>query len=181
MLRKATFPLRFTFPKAGRYIIGLDFATAEGSYSKTADINAAGQPRMGDPKIDFSTEKDFGPYHVTLKTASDNIKAGGETTLRYLIKKNKKSVTDLSPYLGAPMHLAVVLADLKQFIHAHGIVPGESQTHVDHMHMHAEPGEKFGPEIESVVVFPVKGVYKIFSQVQHQGKVILFDFMVKVQ
>jgi hypothetical protein len=181
ILRRATFPLRFTFPKAGRYIIGLDFATAEGLYSKTADIKVSGQPRMGDPKFDFSAEKDVGAYHVTLKISPHNIKAGGETTLRYLIKKNKKSVTDFSPYLGAPMHLAIVLADLKQFIHAHGVVPGESQTHIDHMHMHAEPGEKFGPEIESVVVFPVKGVYKIFSQVQHQGKVILFDFMVKVQ
>jgi copper resistance protein D len=176
MLKRATFPLRFIFPKAGKYIIGLDFATTEGSYSKTADIKVSGQPRMGNPKFDFSTEKDAGPYHITLKISPDNIKAGGETTLRYLIKKNKKPVTDLSPYLGAPMHLAVVLADLKQFIHAHGIIPGEHN-----MPMHAEPGEKFGPEIESVVVFPVKGVYKIFSQVQHQGKVILFDFMVKVQ
>ena len=181
MLRKATFPLRFTFPKAGEYLIGLDFATADGLYSKTAYIKVSGQPRMGEPKIDFSTEKDFGPYHVTLKISPDDIKAGRETTLRYLIKKNKKPVTDLSPYLGAPMHLAVVLADLKQFIHAHGVIPGESHTHMDHMHMHAEPGEKFGPEIESVVVFPVKGVYKIFSQVKHHGKVILFDFMVNVQ
>jgi hypothetical protein len=31
------------------------------------------------------------------------------------------------------------------------------------------------------IVFPVKGVYKIFSQVKHEGKVLLFDFMVTVQ
>jgi hypothetical protein len=74
-----------------------------------------------------------------------------------------------------------VLADLKQFIHAHGVIPGESDTHMDHMHMHAEPEKKFGPEIESVVVFPVKGVYKIFSQVNDRGTVLLFEFMVKVQ
>lgn len=180
MLSKATFPLRFTFPKAGEYLVGLDFATADGLYSKTAYIKVSGQPRMGEPKLDFSTEKDFGAYHVTLKISPNNIKPG-ETTLRYFIKKNKKTVTDLSPYLGAPMHLAIVLADLKRFIHAHGVIPGEPHTHMDHMHMHAEPGEKFGPEIESVVVFPVKGVYKIFSQVDHQGTVLLFDFMVKVQ
>ena len=181
MLRQATFPLRFTFPKAGEYLVGLDFATADGLYSKTAHIKVSGRPIMGEPKLDFSTEKDFGAYHVTLKISPDIMKAGEETTLRYLIKKDKKPVADLSPYLGAPMHLAIVLADLKQFIHAHGVIPGESHTHTDHMHMHVEPGEKFGPEIESVVVFPVKGVYKIFSQVNHQGKVLLFDFMVKVQ
>ncbi len=181
MLKKATFPLRFTFPKAGEYLVGLDFATADGLYSKTAHIKVSSQLRMGEPKLDFSTEKDFGAYHVTLKISPDIIKAGKETRLRYLIKSNKKPVADLSPYLGAPMHLAIVLADLKQFIHAHGVIPGESHTHMDHMHMHAEPGEKFGPEIESIVVFPVKGVYKIFSQVNHQGTVLLFDFMVKVQ
>jgi putative copper export protein len=180
MLRKATFPLRFTFPKAGEYLAGLDFATANGLYSKTAYLKVAGQPGMGAPKLDFSTEKDFGAYHVTLRISPDNIKAGGQTTLRYLIRKNNQPVVDLSPYLGARMHLAIVLADLKQFIHAHGVIPGESHTHMDHMHMHVEPGEKFGPEIESGVVFPVKGVYKIFSQVNHQGTVLLFDFMLKV-
>jgi putative copper export protein len=181
MLRKATFPLRFTFPKAGEYLVGLDFATAGGLYSKTAYIKVSGQPRMGEPKIDLPTEKDFGAYHVTLTVSPNNIKAGAETTLRYLIKKNKQPVADLSPYLGAPMHLAIVLADLKQFIHAHGLVPGESHTHMDHMEMQTEPGEKFGPEIDAVVVFPAKGIYKIFSQINHRGKVILFDFMVNVQ
>lgn len=181
MLRTATFPLRFTFPKAGEYLVGLDFATADGLYSKTAHIKVSGQPRMREPKLDFSMEKDFGAYHVTLKISTNNIKPGEEMTLRYLIEKNKKPVADLSPYLGAPMHLAIVLADLKQFIHAHGVIPGESHTHMDHMHVHAEPGEKFGPEIESVVVFPVKGVYKIFSQVNHQGTVLLFNFMVDVR
>jgi len=47
--------------------------------------------------------------------------------------------------------------------------------------MHAMPPERFGPKIDSVVVFPVKGIYKIFSQVEHRGEVLLFDFMVNVQ
>jgi len=179
MLRRATFPVRFTFPKAGKYLIGLDFGTADGPYSKTSSIKVDGQPKMGEPKIDFSTEKDFGEYRVTLKISPENIKAGRETTLRYMVKKKEKPVTNLDPYLGAPMHLAVVLADLKQFIHAHGVTPGEPHSPMGHMH--AEPSGKFGPEIEAVIVFPVKGIYKIFSQVKHHGKVILFDFMVNVQ
>lgn len=51
---------------------------------------------------------------------------------------------------------------------------------MDHMDMHAGP-EKFGPEIDAVIVLPVKGPYKIFSQVKHHGEVILFDFMVSVE
>jgi hypothetical protein len=41
--------------------------------------------------------------------------------------------------------------------------------------------EKFGPKIEAAVVFPAKGIYKIFSQVERRGKVLLFEFMVDVE
>ena len=129
MLRRATFPLRFTFPKAGEYLVGLDFAYGRRALQQNRRLSKSLVSRvMGEPKIDFSTEKDFGEYHVTLKTSPEIIKAGKETMLRYLIKKNVKPVTDLEPYLGAPMHLAVVLTDLTQFIHAHGITPGEAHT-----------------------------------------------------
>jgi hypothetical protein len=76
------------------------------------------------------------------------------------------------------MHLAVVRTDLTQFIHAHGVTPGDSHMHAEHMHM--MPSELYGPEIDTFIVFPEKGVYKIFCQVKHRDKVLLFDFMVKV-
>jgi len=179
MLKKETFPLRFTFPKAGRYLIGLDFATTNNYYSESLSLSVAGKPIMGRPQTDFRTKKDFGDYRVTLTTSPKNVKAGEETTLRYSINKNEKAVTDLVPYLGVAMHLAIVSADLKQIIHAHGVVPGESHAH--HDPMHANPPKKVGPEIETDIFFPVKGTYTIFSQVKHRDKVLLFDFMVKVQ
>ena len=179
MLDTATFLLRYTFPKAGTYIMGIDFATEDGVYSKTASLAVSGQPFMGEPKIELSRSKNFGQYQVTMATSPKSIKAGEETTLKYFIRENQEPVTDLQPYLGAAMHLAVVRDNLDQFVHAHGIVPGEPSTH--HDHMHAMPPERFGPKIDSVVVFPVKGIYKIFSQVEHRGEVLLFDFMVNVQ
>jgi putative copper resistance protein D len=179
MLGKATFPLQYTFPKAGVYIIGIDFATEDGIYGKTAYLTVSGQPHMGAATIDLSRTKNFGPYRVVLTSSPKELKAGEETVLAYLIEKDGMPVTDLQPYLGAPMHLAVVRADLTQFMHTHGVLPGETQPHDDHMH--AMPPEKFGPEIDAYVVFPTQGIYKIFVQVQHNGKVLLFDFMVKVQ
>lgn len=179
MLKTATFPLRYTFPKAGRYLFGLDFAAADNFYTKTFSINVAGKPAMGEPKHDLSTEKYSGKYRIMLAVSSKSIKAGDETTLKYMIEKDGKPVIDLNPYLGAAMHLAVVSNDLKQFIHAHGVTPGESPT-LQH-HMHASPPKRFGPEIDADVVFPKKGIYTIFSQVSHQGKVLLFDFTVNVQ
>lgn len=179
MLKKATFPLVFTFPKAGEYLIGVDFVANEAFYSKTFHVEAAGEPIMGKPKTDFSTSKNFGEYLVTLVISPQDITAGGETTITYTIEREGKPVTDLRPFLGAAMHLAVVSEDLKSFIHVHGVVPGEDHDHQDHMH--ASPPKKFGPRIEADVVFPEKGTYKIFSQTKHEGKVLLFDFMVNVQ
>jgi putative copper export protein len=180
MRKKATFPLSFTFPKAGEYLIGIDFAVAGQTHSKSFSLNVAGEPAMGGPKVDFSKTKDFGEYRVTL-TTPEKVKAGEETRLAYFIERNGEAVKDLNPYLGAAMHLAVVPTDLKLFIHAHGITPGEPHHHMDHMDMHAHPPKRFGPEIDADVIFPVKGIYKIFSQVEHKGKVLLFDFMVNVE
>ena len=42
------------------------------------------------------------------------------------------------------------------------------------------PPRMFGPVIESTIVLPAKGIYKIFSQAQRHKKVLLFDFMVEV-
>jgi hypothetical protein len=180
MLINASFPLLFTFPRPGDYLIGLDFATDDDSYNRTLSINVAKAPELGSPKMDFSKQKNFDSFKVTLSTTPGDIRSGEDTVLRYIIEKNGKPVKNLEPYLGASMHLAVVSEDLQVFIHAHGSVPGSPHNHHDHMHA-PPPPEKFGPEIESDIVFPAKGVYKVFSQVKHQGKVLLFDFMVKVQ
>ncbi|MGC1455875.1 MAG: CopD family protein [Nitrospirota bacterium] len=179
MLQKAVFPLRFTFPKAGEYLVGVDFFSGDDFYSQVFRVSVGGRPAMGAPEMDLSTRRTFGEYTVTFATSPMQVKAGEETSLRYVIEKDGRPVTDLGPYLGAAMHIAVVSDDLKRYIHAHGTVPGEPHAH--HDHMHSVPPKRFGPEIESDVVFPVKGIYTIFSQVKHGDKVLRFDFMVNVQ
>ncbi len=179
MLKKAVFPLRFTFSKAGEYLVGVDFFAGDEFYSQVFRVSVGGRPAMGTPEMDLSTRRIFGEYTVTLATSPMQVKAGEETSLRYVIEKDGRPVTDLGPYLGAAMHIAVVSDDLKRYIHAHGTVPGE--PHADHDHMHSVPPNRFGPEIESDVVFPVKGIYTIFSQVKRGDKVLRFDFMVNVQ
>ncbi len=182
MVDEASFPLRYTFPKAGTYIMGLDFATQDGVYSKTTTFSVSGQPPMNKAKIDFSKTKDFGPYRVALATSPAQITAGKKTTLRYSISSHGKPAKGLEPYLGAAMHLAVVSSDLSHFVHTHGIIPGEIEDQEDRENRGQPPLlETSGLEIESTIIFPAKGDYKVFSQVQIQGKVLLFDFMVKVE
>ena len=183
MKKFARYPVRFTFPKAGSYIIAIDFAVKEQLISKHFLIDVAGEPKMGFPSRDLSREKRIGDLNVTLASMPERIKAGKEVLLSCIFRKNGESVTDLEPYLSAPMHLAIISSDLTHFMHTHGEVPGMASMGHDahHMQMKMSVPDKFGPTVEIHVVFPTKGLYQIFGQVGHQGKVIVTSFMVEVE
>jgi len=182
MKKIGQFPVQFNFPKAGRYLVGVDFAVGSQLFSRHFVLNVSGPTKMGPAKEDFSSEKRFGNYDVALSSTPDVISAGKKITLAYLFKKDGKPVKDLAPYLSAPMHVAIISADLKNFIHAHGEVPGIS-PHAGHemTEMNMEIPAVFGPEIDVDVVLPAKGVYHIFGQVQHHGKIILTSFAIHVE
>jgi len=179
MIQKAQFSVNYSFPKAGRYLVALDFAVRDLHFSKQLFIDGTGEPNMGEVKTDFSQKKTFGAYAVTIRTP-EHIAAGQLITLTYSIEKNGMPVSDLEPYLAAPMHLAIIAADFSTFIHAHGEIPSSSSAHPEG-HVHRTPLKGFGPVIEANITFPVKGMYQIFSEIKHQGKVIVTSFMVRVE
>ncbi len=185
MKKKAEYPVRFTFPKAGRYIIALDTAAKDNLISEHFTVAVEGGPKMGLFTKDLSRNKKFGDLSVALTTVPETITAGKETTLKYMIRKDGEPVTDLEPYLAAPMHVAIISSDLENFMHEHGELPGASMghEHMGHMMhmMHMNVPKKFGPEIDVPVVFPAKGLYQVFSQVGHNGKVVVLSFMVEVR
>jgi len=179
MIQDAQFSVNYSFPTAGRYLIALDSAVHDLHFSKQLFIDVTGEPNMGELKTDFSQKKTFGAYAVTISTP-EHIVADQLITLKYLIEKNGLLVSDLEPYLAAPMHLAIIAADFSNFIHAHGEIPGSSSAHPEG-HIHGTALKGFGPVIEANVTFPAKGIYQIFSEIKHQGKVIVTSFMVKVE
>ncbi len=181
MRNAARYSVRYTFPKAGRYLVAVDSAVRDRSFSRHFIIGVKGEPKMGSLQKDFSRKKKFGDYTVTFTSTPERIVAGKEITINYAIQKDGEPVTDLQPYLAAPMHLAVISEDLKDFIHVHGELPGAAAEHSQGGHMHMGVPARFGPEIRAHIVFPKKGVYQIFSEVQHQGRVIAAGFMVEVQ
>lgn len=180
--KTAQYPVKFVFPKAGRYLVAVDSAVKDVPFSEHFTLEVAGEPGMGQYRKDLARKKLFGEYEVALSSVPERIIAGKETTLSYLIKKNGEAVNDLEPYLAAPMHVAIIQSDLNNFIHTHGELPG-SGGHGHHMagHMHMTVPEKFGPGIDVHVMFPVRGLYQIFGEVRHHGKVIVTSFMVDVQ
>jgi putative copper export protein len=178
MMENATFPLKYTFPGSGEYLLGIDFANDEESYSRTFRINVSAASELPAPEPDFSATKIFAGYQVSLNVSEDKIIAGTQTKLKYIIRKDNQDIVDMNPYLGAALHIAVVSADFQTFIHAHGSVPG-TESSGSHLH-HFKTPANFGPEIEAEIIFPSPGIYKIFAQFQHQQKVILTDFLVNV-
>ncbi len=180
MKEKAEYTVRYTFPLAGRYLLAMDSAVKGALVSEHFTVDVSGNPKMGTLKEDFSKDKRFGEYEAIFSSAPERIVAGKEAVLKFVIKKKGEPVADLEPYLAAPMHLAVIKADLRNFIHAHGELPGEQDHEHPMGHIHGVLKEKFGPEIEAPVVFPVQGIYQIFGQIKHRGEIILLSFMVKV-
>jgi len=187
MKKTARFPLRYTFPKAGSYLLGVDFAAGERSFSRHFSVSVSGEPKMAPLKKDISKEERFDDLDVTFSTAPKHPAAGEEMTLGYLFKNEGRPVTDLEPYLSAPMHLAIISTDLNYFLHTHGELPGASASgdHGHDMHMghemHMTVPERFGPNIEVRTRFPAKGLYEVFGEVRHQGKVVVTKFLVEVE
>lgn len=191
MKQEGRFPLRYTFPKAGRYAIVINYVQGGRELSQQSFLNVAGEPRMETNtetvgKLDRSLRKTFDGYGVTLE-APKRISAGEPAKLTYTITKDGKDITDLEPYLGAAMHLALVRSDLGRVVHTHGqaYLPGSAfwerlfQDYVNY-HSHFVP-DHFGPKIQTRMTFPQPGLYQIFGEFKHNGKVVMTTFVVRVQ
>lgn len=182
-IRTASFSVPFTFPKAGEYIIALDYAHGLSMESRTRVVSIAGAPAQKEEPAIYPSQGTFDGYDVSLKYQQPF--AGDVATLVYTIEKDGEPVTDLAPYLAAAMHVAVVKSDLSEFVHTHGEVhkPGEivPPPTITTVHNHTPPPPRFGPMVEAHPVFPSAGVYTVFGQFAHEGKVITNRFTVRVE
>lgn len=218
----------FTFPRSSRYLVAADYMTTEGAHAEQFTIEVAGSgasaafddgvtvpPSIGivtldeddrytDPVVLEGTEE-VGGYGVALQRP-DRIEAGEPVTLTYRFTMDGEPVTDLRPYLEAPLHLAVVRDDLGQFLHEHGMVTSEDHaahdeghhaahgshddTHGSHdemcgEHHHGHHGyqgpAEFGPEIMARFSFPEPGTYYLFSQAAHGDTLLISRIPIEVE
>ena len=129
----------------------------------------------------------FDGYQVVLKTEPAQLKSGEAANLIYEIKKNGKPVLDTEKYLGADMHLAIASIDLSIVMHTHGMKGELGNKHgilpIAEAHEMAQPTtpiKLMKGEIGASFVFPFPGLWKIYGQFQHKGKVVTTEFMVEV-
>lgn len=214
-----TYTVHFTFPFAGRYIIALDVMTADEEFAKYLYVDVVGEKKMADISEDLRTEKTVygykeeggdrftkavsttdgkgtSEYHVKIEVP-EQIKVGEMVHITYHFSRDGKPVTDLIPFLDAPMHFAIVSTRLDGILHTHGIVPmngkmekmAEKDPHAGHKmkkkvttvhHHQGTTPEKFGPTVMLMTTFSKAGKYQIFGQLKHSDQILFPTFMVEV-
>jgi methionine-rich copper-binding protein CopC/putative copper export protein len=186
MLKTATFPVHYTFPKPGEYLVSADYTERAYLFSNQFYLNVGPSSTMSAPASDsFSLQENVHGYEVTLKTSPARLKAGAPATLDYHVEKDGKPLTRMNPYLAVPMHISIIREDLMGFLHIHGLLPvsflgkllGEN-IHASHLLL----PNKFGPDIEATnFSFPSAGVYHIFGEFSVAGKIVVSQFTVRVE
>ena len=214
------YTVHFTFPAAGKYILAVDVMIADAEFAKYLYVDVAGEEKLADTAQDFRREKvvfgytDEGGdrytkavsltdgtgasmYHAKME-APERIKAGEMVHITYHFSRDGKPLTDLVPFLDAPMHFAIVSTRLNGIVHTHGTVPGTEDASkmmkkdphaghkmkkaptTGHQHQGITP-EKFGPTVMLMTTFPEAGVYQIFGQLKHADQILWPSFMIKVE
>ncbi len=186
MLKAAGFPVHYTFPKPGRYMVSVDFTERGYLFSDQFYLNVGRTSMMSPPESESpSLQQHIDGYDVTLKTFPSRLQAGAPVTLDYHIEKDRKPLTDMNPYLAVPMHITIIRDDLTGFLHIHGLLPvsfigkllGDS-IHASHLFL----PNNFGPDIEATnFAFPSAGIYHIFGEFSVAGKVVVTQFTVRVE
>jgi hypothetical protein len=184
----STFTLRYTFPKAGAYLISVDYAHGLTLASKQFTVEVAGASMQADRPARYPSSGTFGGYHVALEYFQPL--AGAVANLADTITKDGQPVTDIVPYLSAAMHISAIKDDFSAFIHTHGEVhpPGVPPPPIvvkDGQVMHSMAGmtlpPSFGPNIEAHLIFPSPGRYTVWGEFKVGSEVIPTSFTVDVE
>ncbi|WP_037306151.1 hypothetical protein [Amycolatopsis orientalis] len=155
-----TVPL--ALPEAGSYRVFADFKPAGGTATTLGvDVAAAGDFRPVDHRPSRVANVDG--YQVRL---DGDLAPGRSSKVTLTVTKDGRDVTDLQPYLGAYGHLVALRGGDLAYLHVHPDgEPGDGRT---------APG----PGITFFAEVPSDGLYRLFLDFQHQGKVRTAEFTV---
>ena len=169
-----------TFKHGGRYRLYVDF-TPPGSAQRieTFELTIGGKPRASVPLVaSASLMKETAGLRFSLATKQP-LRAGEDVELTVAVSDaaTGKPVTDLEPYLGVWAHFVIIDQQKQNFIHAH---PLETESAINNLALaHTHTAQLPGPspaEIRFLASFPQSGLYKLWAQFQHDGKVVIQSF-----
>ncbi|MDF2791985.1 MAG: hypothetical protein K0S80_5087, partial [Neobacillus sp.] len=95
----------------------------------------------------------------------DKMRTGKTLHMTFTIRdaKTKQPIKNLQPYLGALGHTVAMSADAEKYLHIHPMTTTGS-----------------GPKVVFMTIFPEAGVYKVWGQFKHEGKVFTVPFVINV-
>lgn len=188
------FTVEATFPAAGPYRMFPDFTP-----DKSADnpqllpVTLFSDKNVGDltkyqplpVTPDTQKTKTFSGYDITfLFNSAEGLVAQKDVVYSFNVEKGGQPVSNLEKYLGALGHSVVLRQGNLDFIHTHTMEASaqDTQTNPAMMGHVMKPSSQssLGPTIDFATSFPEPGNYKIFTQFQHQGKIITTDYAIKV-
>ena len=174
---KATgeFSISVTFATDGEYRMFADFtprASQMGPGGERLTVTVYEDVTVGNlanyrpqPLGSAQRSKTFVGYTITISPSSEPLSSQNDFRFTFEIKRDGRLVSNLEKYLGALGHTVVLRQGDLQFIHAH---PTQS------------PDASQNGKVIFMIMFPEAGNYKLFSQFQHEGKIITSDFVVNV-
>ncbi len=167
----SNFTINHTFPESGKYKIWIDFKPKDRKQTLVAfRLNVTGKPMHN--LISLVNEKQYtknieGKYQVSL-TIPKEIRTNEYVSIAFSISDVfGNPITDLEPLMGAGGHSVIVSRDVSQFLHVH---PSEE----------VQSNWSGGPTVSFKTNFANPGLYKVWGQFQHQGRIIMADFILEV-
>ena len=154
----------YTFPKGGDYVLFQDYTPAGSGHQLGRQPISVKGPAYTPVKFkndDMQWAQDG--YSATL--AFDKALTTGQLLgMKITISKDGQPVTDLANYLGALGHVVVISEDTERYLHVH---PNEQADK--------------GPTIGFNTNFEKPGLYRVFLQFNHGGRIHTGDFTINVK
>jgi uncharacterized membrane protein len=162
------YSLSYIFKEPGSYLLFADVTpTGGGNQVFPVSVTVGGHASPSLPlRVTEAGARLIGDYRVALTLSPYPAPSKDEVTLTFALSESGKPVTDLQPYLGAGGHCVILSEDGKDYLHSHPLEPdGATLT---------------GPQVNFHTRFPRPGLYKIWGQFKHRGKVLTADFVVRI-
>jgi len=160
------FTITTAFPAGGDYKIIAEFTPKGGGDSSIESHwqHVEGEAAKEEPLVpDQELTKVVDGKKVSL--TFDHLMADKTLHMTFTITDaaTDKPIKNLQPYLGAMGHTVAMNADAEKYLHIHPMTTAGN-----------------GPKVIFMTIFPEAGVYKVWGQFKHEGKIFTVPFVINV-